>query len=105
MDQTPITLPPKSSLQLTANYFQKLGLRYILFSSRGVLQGLLTKKDVWYVLNGAEETRRTARGDESAFETGLTREDNQGEARGLLRTDEDEDTAQASPGGLDEPIL
>lgn len=105
MDQTPITLPAKSSLQLTANYFQKLGLRYILFSSRGVLQGLLTKKDVGYVLNGAEETRRTARGDESAFETGLTREDNEGEARGLLRTDEDEDAARASPGGPDELML
>lgn len=105
MDQTPITLPANSRLQLTANYFQKLGLRYILFSSRGVLQGLLTKKDVGYVLNGAEETRRTARGDESAFETGLTREDSEGEARGLLRTDEDEDAARASPGGPDELML
>jgi chloride channel 3/4/5 len=105
MDQTPITLPAKSSLQLTANYFQKLGLRYILFSSRGVLQGLLTKKDVWYVLNGAEETRRTASGDESTFETGLTREDNEGEARGLLRMDEDEDATRASPGGPDESML
>jgi len=105
MDQTPITLPAKSSLQLTANYFQKLGLRYILFSSRGVLQGLLTKKDVWYVLNGAEETRRTTRGEEPAFQTGLTREDNQGEARGLLRTDDDEGTTPASPGGQDVPML
>ena len=45
-----------------AAYFQKLGLRYVLFSDRGVLQGLLTKKDVWYVLTGAEETRRTMGG-------------------------------------------
>jgi chloride channel 3/4/5 len=63
MDQTPITLPAKSSLQLTVNYFQKLGLRYILFSSRGVLQGILTKKDVWYVLNGAEKSQRATEGD------------------------------------------
>jgi chloride channel 3/4/5 len=105
MDQTPITLPAKSSLQLTANYFQKLGLRYILFSSRGVLQGLLTKKDVWYILNGAEETRRTARGEEPAFQTGLTREDNRGEARGLLRADDDEGATPASPGDRDEPML
>ncbi|KAJ1335589.1 chloride channel 3/4/5 [Microdochium nivale] len=59
MDQTPLTLPSRSSLHLAVSYFQKLGVRYVLFSDRGVLQGLLTKKDCWYVLNGAEETRRT----------------------------------------------
>jgi chloride channel 3/4/5 len=58
MDQTPITLPGRSTMQLTANYFQKLGLRYVLFTSRGALQGLLTKKDITYVLNGAEGSRR-----------------------------------------------
>jgi chloride channel 3/4/5 len=106
MDQTPITLPAKSSLQLTATYFQKLGLRYILFSSRGVLEGLLTKKDVWYVMNGAEESRATARGDDSAFQSGLTREDNQGEARGLLNTDEDDEPRTlTSPGRPDVPML
>ncbi|KAI1127796.1 chloride channel [Nemania abortiva] len=60
MDQTPLTLPSRSSLHLAVSYFQKLGVRYVLFSDRGVLQGLLTKKDCWYVLNGAEETRRAA---------------------------------------------
>lgn len=60
MDQTPITLPSRARLHLVVSYFQKLGLRYVLFVDRGALQGLLTKKDVWYVLNGAEETRRTA---------------------------------------------
>ena len=59
MDQTPLTLPSRSSLHLAVSYFQKLGVRYVLFSDRGVLQGLLTKKDCWYVLNGVEETRRT----------------------------------------------
>jgi len=101
MDQTPITLPAKSSLQLTATYFQKLGLRYIVFSGRGVLEGLLTKKDVWYVLNGAEETRRTmgAEGDAGGFETGVAREDGRGEARGLLaRQDGDDDREPISPG-------
>ncbi|KAI1376717.1 chloride channel [Hypoxylon crocopeplum] len=58
MDQTPLTLPSRSSLHLAVSYFQKLGVRYVLFSDRGVLQGLLTKKDCWYVLNGAEEARR-----------------------------------------------
>lgn len=51
MDQTPITLNAKSTLQLTVTMFQKLGLRYVLFCDRGALKGLLTKKDVWYVLD------------------------------------------------------
>ncbi|KAK4211938.1 chloride channel [Rhypophila decipiens] len=65
MDQTPLTLPSRSALHLTVSYFQKLGLRYVLFVDKGVLQGLLTKKDVWYVLNGADETRRSGRDDTS----------------------------------------
>lgn len=52
MDQTPITLSSKSSLQLTSSMFLKLGLRYILFVDRGRLQGMLTKKDVWLILHG-----------------------------------------------------
>ncbi|KAF4591586.1 Chloride channel, voltage gated [Ophiocordyceps camponoti-floridani] len=59
MDQTPLTLPSRTSLHLVVSYFQKLGLRYVLLSDRGALQGLLTKKDVWYVLNGADETPRS----------------------------------------------
>ena len=51
MDQTPITLPQQSSLQLTMTLFQKLGLRYILFSTHGQLQGLLTKKDAAFAVN------------------------------------------------------
>ncbi|MCJ1352689.1 MAG: hypothetical protein MMC33_002673 [Icmadophila ericetorum] len=57
MDQTPITLNDKSSLQLTIDMFQKLGLKYVLFCDRGVLQGLLTKKDIWYVLNNPDGGR------------------------------------------------
>jgi chloride channel 3/4/5 len=99
MDQTPLTLPSRSNLLLTANYFQKLGLRYVLFSDRGVLQGLLTKKDVWYVLNGAEETRKTMGADGMNMTTGITREDGEGEERGLLNADgESVDTTPISPG-------
>ncbi|MCJ1310580.1 hypothetical protein MMC25_004245 [Agyrium rufum] len=54
MDQTPITLNSKSTLQLTLDMFQKLGLKYVLFCDRGSLQGLMTKKDIWYILNDAE---------------------------------------------------
>ncbi|EFX02593.1 voltage-gated chloride channel protein [Grosmannia clavigera kw1407] len=54
MDQTPLTLPSAARLHLVVSYFQKLGLRYVLFSDRGVLQGLLTKKDVCYLLDSAD---------------------------------------------------
>ncbi|KAF2204290.1 hypothetical protein GQ43DRAFT_478363 [Delitschia confertaspora ATCC 74209] len=55
MDQTPITLNAKASFQLTVSMFQKLGLRYVIFVERGSLKGLLTKKDVWFLLNGVED--------------------------------------------------
>ena len=82
MDQTPITLNGKSSLQLTVDMFQKLGLRYVLFCDRGALQGLLTKKDMWYVLGSAEDER-------PKIGAGVLREEQRGEARGLLNTDDD----------------
>ena len=101
IDHTPLTLPSRSNLLLAANYFQKLGLRYVLFSDRGALQGLLTKKDAWYVLNGAEETRRTNGADGTGMydgmgqTTGHTRdesrdEEGRGEQRGLLSAIEDD---------------
>lgn len=57
MDQTPITLAIRSSLQLASDLFQRLGLRYILFTDRGECRGLLTKKDLWFVLNEGEVGR------------------------------------------------
>jgi chloride channel 3/4/5 len=96
MDQTPITLPSRSSLHLVVAYFQKLGLRYVLFCDRGVLQGLLTKKDVWYVLNGAEETRRSTAGRTrrtGAMGDGLPADEDDdavgAEHRGLLQSDDE----------------
>ncbi|RKF64235.1 H exchange transporter 3 [Erysiphe neolycopersici] len=83
MDQTPLTLPSQSNLSLTVTYFQKLGLRYVFLCDRGALQGLMTKKDVWFVLNMAEKTRE-AREEISA----LAREDRDGENRGLLSHDQ-----------------
>ncbi|UNI21513.1 chloride channel [Purpureocillium takamizusanense] len=107
MDQTPLTLPSRTNLHLVVSYFQKLGLRYVLFSDRGVLQGLLTKKDVWYVLNGADETRRTG-GAAPSHTAGAgagaggrrnnpTREDGPREERGLLRAGDglDDDDAES----------
>ena len=54
MDQTPITLQARATLQLTVDYFLKLGLKYVLFLDKGALQGLLTKKDIWYILDNTE---------------------------------------------------
>ncbi|KAL8875959.1 MAG: hypothetical protein Q9198_005761 [Flavoplaca austrocitrina] len=82
MDQTPITLSGKSSLELTVNMFQKLGLRYVLFSDRGALQGLLTKKDVWYILDNTSDGHVKMGG-------GVLREEQGGESRGLLHPNDD----------------
>ena len=84
MDQTPITLNARSSLQLTVNMFQKLGLRNVLFCDKGSLQGLLTKKDVWYVLDSVEGSR-------PKMGTGVLREEQRGEERGLLNRDDDQE--------------
>ncbi|KAF2187313.1 hypothetical protein K469DRAFT_705006 [Zopfia rhizophila CBS 207.26] len=85
MDQTPITLNSKASFQLTVSMFQKLGLRYVLFVDRGTLKGLLTKKDVWFVLNGADE-----KGD-AGIGRGVLREQGGSEERGLLASPTDDE--------------
>jgi chloride channel 3/4/5 len=88
IDQTPITLNASASFQLTVSMFQKLGLRYVLFVDGGTLKGLMTKKDVWFVLNGVEE-----REEEDDFGRGIARardDDEDGEDRGLLSTPTDD---------------
>ncbi|EON64378.1 hypothetical protein W97_03609 [Coniosporium apollinis CBS 100218] len=90
MDQTPITLNARAGLGLTVNMFMKLGLRYVVFVEKGALRGLLTKKDVWLVLSGQEES--SARGQ--------LREDGGGvEERGLL-DDETGDQDEEERRGL-----
>ncbi|KAK6432455.1 chloride channel [Oleoguttula sp. CCFEE 5521] len=86
MDQTPITLSALSSLMLTNDMFQKLGLRYIVFVERGELRGLMTKKDLWIVLNNGE-VATTGQG------TGALREhydEEQEDERGLLGEEHEE---------------
>ncbi|KAL5433612.1 hypothetical protein PMIN07_011073 [Paraphaeosphaeria minitans] len=93
MDQTPITLNAKASFQLTVAMFMKLGLRYVIFTERGALKGLLTKKDVWFVLDGVEEREGYAE-DEAGGGRGFGRvqnEDEDDEGRGLLAASEDDD--------------
>lgn len=67
--------------------FQRLGLRYVIFADRGILMGLLTKKDVWFVLNEDEIGGGGRPEDEGArvgMGAGVLREDGDGEERGLL---------------------
>ena len=90
MDQTPITLNGKSSLQMTLTMFSQLGLRNILFCDRGVLQGLLTKKDIWYVLDSVDNGS-------SRIGSGVLREEQRGESRGLLNRDSTEADNPESP--------
>lgn len=92
MDQTPITLNYRGSLQLTVSMFSKLGLRYIIFTDRGLLKGLLTKKDIWYILDRAEQ-------EGPGTEGGVLREEQGGESRGLLNEDGSEIDAGQSPTG------
>lgn len=82
MDQTPITLNSNISFLIALRMFQRLGLRYVLFANKGILQGLLTKKDVWLILNEAES------GKERGLEGDVLGEAHGGEEEGLLDADE-----------------
>ncbi|PSN73975.1 chloride channel protein 3 [Corynespora cassiicola Philippines] len=90
MDQTPITLNAKASFPLTVSMFQKLGLKYVLFTDRGTLKGLLTKKDVWFILNGVDDGEDIG----SGVGRGTVRQrddDESSEGRGLLSTPTEEE--------------
>ncbi|KAE8148454.1 chloride channel [Aspergillus avenaceus] len=82
MDQTPITLNSGTTFLIVLRMFQRLGLRYILFVNKGVLQGLLTKKDVWSVINGPEFGRG------EALRENVIRQRNTAEEVGLLESDD-----------------
>ncbi|KAI9659312.1 MAG: hypothetical protein M1821_001570 [Bathelium mastoideum] len=107
MDQTPITLNSRCSLQLAVNMFLKLGLRYVLFTHRGLMQGLLTKKDIWYLLNGAEEGREGAGvGRDGGIRPGVgvlreERDNMDAEERGLLGEQTDGVVDDTPPGDGD----
>lgn len=89
MDQTPITLNSHTSFLITLRMFQRLGLRYVLFCDKGILQGLLTKKDMWSLLSGAERRKR------ENLEGTVFRQRNTAEEVGLL--DEDDGGSLVSP--------
>ncbi|KAI5816314.1 chloride channel [Pyronema omphalodes] len=107
MDFTPITLRSSSTLLLAANLFQKLGLRYILFVDHGVLQGLLTKKDVFLALNAEGEgmeglAHRMGRRDGEAEGRGLLQAEGEGdsEVNSLDEDAGDDDEENGEGGGL-----
>ncbi|KAF2150046.1 voltage gated chloride channel [Myriangium duriaei CBS 260.36] len=89
MDQTPITLSARANLQLAVNMFQRLGLRYLVFADRGILAGLLTKKDVWFVLNEGDIDAQAEESQATTISRGanLLREEGVGEGQGLLGAD------------------
>lgn len=96
MDQTPITLNARASFQLTVSMFQKLGLRYVIFTEKGMLRGLLTKKDVWYVLNGMEDDTWDEGNGEEHIDAGV----GGGVRRGGLREERDDVDGGSEERGL-----
>ncbi|KAK2756746.1 hypothetical protein FQN54_005192 [Arachnomyces sp. PD_36] len=83
MDQTPITLNSQTTFQIMLSMFQRLGLRYVLFVNKGLLQGFLTKKDVWFILNSSVDRR------DNNIGPGVLREEGEAEEeRGLLASDD-----------------
>lgn len=99
MDTTPITLPARCSLSLAANLFQKLGLRYILFATHGTLQGLLTKKDLFFILNAESIDARGGRDGEGEDGMGAGR-GRERETRGLLSSEDAESVVSENMGLL-----
>ncbi|KAL4876078.1 chloride channel [Aspergillus karnatakaensis] len=87
MDQTPITLNSNTTFLIVLRMFQRLGLRYVLFVNKGILQGVLTKKDVWSVINDPA-SRRGEWASEGPLGDGVT-----AEQVGLLGGDDSIDVA------------
>lgn len=96
VDQTPITLNANSSFQLAVSMFHNMGLRYLLLVDRGALMGILTKKDVWWILSATEDAKSS---DSFVAGTGVLREtmesgeeesdhQGEGEGEGLLQGDQ-----------------
>lgn len=76
MDQMPITLNSRSTLALTMDMFLKLGIKNMLFCDQGHLVGMLTKKDLWYILSHTAEFGDNETSNNPAGRAGLQRNEN-----------------------------
>jgi chloride channel 3/4/5 len=92
MDQTPITMSIHTSFEIVLNMFQRLGLRNVHFVNKGVLEGLLTKKDLWYILDGVGR-----RGDRGVGAGVLRTRGGEPEETGLLQRDDEPRIRAFSP--------
>lgn len=71
-DLAPITLSVHTSLELALNIVESLGLRYVLFTLKGNLEGMMTKKDIWKVMNGFERRLELDSGREPSLGNRIT---------------------------------
>lgn len=59
MDKSPIVVCEQFSLQVALELFKKIGMRYLVVVERGILRGIVTKKDIlqhlWFINNRAQE--------------------------------------------------
>lgn len=76
MDQMPITLNSRSTLALTVDMFLKLGIKNMLFSDQGHLVGMLTKKDLWYILSHKADFANNEPSNDATDRAGLHRNEN-----------------------------
>lgn len=53
VDTAPVALSPAVSLRFAMNLVQQLGLQKVLLTEKGLLKGIITRKDVWYALKMA----------------------------------------------------
>ncbi|RAL58489.1 hypothetical protein DID88_005193 [Monilinia fructigena] len=90
MDQTPITLPSRSNLLLTANYFQKTGGSICSFLRSRCIARAFNKERCLVRVEWCTRTRRTNGQDSMGMGTGLAREEGTGEQRGLLHGEEED---------------
>ena len=64
LEESPITLSADMAIEDVVRLFQRLGLRHILFTTQGRLEGILTKRDVWAIMRaeGSTSTRADLEG-------------------------------------------
>lgn len=55
MDHTPLTMSIYTPFPIVLQLFQRIGVRLLLLVNNGLLEGLLTKKDMWYIIESMDE--------------------------------------------------